>query len=88
LYNKLDLNEEDNMDVIVKVDNSKCIGCGACVSIAPNNFDFDDDGLSKVINEVATDEARSACEACPVEAITLSEVVDVDYKEVDNEKEA
>ena len=25
---------------MVKVDESKCIGCGACVSVAPENFDF------------------------------------------------
>ena len=57
----------------VKVDNTKCIGCGACVAIAPETFDFDDEGLSKVINETVTDDAKSACESCPVEAITVEE---------------
>ena len=55
----------------VKVDNTKCIGCGACVAIAPETFDFDDDGLSKVINDAVTEDAKSASESCPVEAITV-----------------
>ena len=55
----------------VKVDNTKCIGCGACVAIAPETFDFDDEGLSKVINDAVTEDAKSASESCPVEAITI-----------------
>lgn len=55
----------------IKLNTSKCIGCGACVAIAPNNFDFDDEGLSKLINDEVTEEAISACESCPVEAIEI-----------------
>ncbi len=73
---------------IVKVDNAKCIGCGACVAIAPETFDFDDDGLSKVINEEVTESAKSACESCPVEAISTEEVIDTTYTEVTEEKAA
>ena len=57
----------------VKVSEDKCIGCGACVAIAPNNFDFNEDGLSTVINDTVTEETMNAVEACPVFAI---EVVD------------
>ena len=35
----------------VCVDESKCIGCGACVAIAPENFDFNEEGYSIVIND-------------------------------------
>lgn len=55
----------------LKVDQEKCIGCGACVAIAPENFDFDDEGLSKVINDEVTEKAKSAEEACPVYAISI-----------------
>ena len=55
----------------VKVNEEKCIGCGACVAIAPNNFDFNDEGLSKVIGEEITEETIDACEACPVFAIEV-----------------
>lgn len=58
---------------IVKVDQSKCIGCGACVAIDPDNFDFNDDGLSVVIKEEATETAKEAEEACPVFAIDVVE---------------
>jgi len=58
----------------VKLDQSKCVGCGACVSIAGNNFAFDDgDFISKVINDEVTDEAIAASESCPVYAITIEE---------------
>ena len=57
----------------VKVDKEKCIGCGQCVSICEEVFDFDDDNLAKVIqspvnkdNEEAT---NIAVESCPTEAI-------------------
>ena len=40
-----------------KVIRENCIGCGACQAIAPNVFEIDDEGLSKVINpEVKADD--------------------------------
>ena len=30
----------------VKIDNTRCIGCGACVAIAPDTFDFNDEAFS------------------------------------------
>lgn len=57
----------------VKVDQDKCIACGACVAIAPLNFDFDATGLSTVINDEVTDKTRNAIEACPVYAISIDE---------------
>ena len=65
---------------IVKVDKEKCIGCGACVAIAPDNFDFDDEGISTVINEEVTDATKDAEEACPVLAI---DIVEGEPKKVD-----
>ena len=57
----------------VIVDQEKCIGCGACVAIDPENFDFNEDGISTVIKEEATDSAKEAEEACPVYAIDIIE---------------
>ena len=38
----------------VKVNKDKCIGCGQCVSICDEVFNFGDDGLAEVIvQEVA-----------------------------------
>jgi len=61
----------------VKLDQSKCIGCGACVAISGSanggNFDFDDNGLSKVVNEEVTESTQEAIDSCPVEAISIEE---------------
>ena len=59
---------------IVKVNQEKCIGCGACVAIDPENFDFNDDGISTVIKEEASEQAKEAEEACPVCAIDIVEI--------------
>lgn len=58
----------------IKLDQSKCIGCGACIAIAQDNFSFEEEeNISKVINDEVTEEAKSAAECCPVEAITIEE---------------
>lgn len=58
-----------------KVDKDTCIGCGACVNTCEEVFDYDDDGLAKVISNNITDEniielATEAMNACPVGAIS------------------
>lgn len=57
----------------VKVNKDKCIGCGQCVSLCEEVFDFDDDNLAKVIaNPVPEDkleDAETALESCPTGAI-------------------
>jgi ferredoxin len=57
----------------VYVDETKCIGCGACVAINPENFDFNDDGLSTVINETPNKKTIEAKETCPVYAIEIED---------------
>ena len=54
---------------MIKVDETKCIGCGACVSIAPENFDFNEAGLSKVVKDETNETVKQAIDACPVGAI-------------------
>ena len=56
----------------LKVNEEKCIGCGACVAIDPEHFDFNDSGLSSVISEENLESANltSAMESCPTGAIT------------------
>lgn len=56
-----------------KVIRENCIGCGACQAIAPNIFEIDDEGLSKVINEEVSkdneEDFKDALESCPTSAI-------------------
>ena len=58
---------------MAKVDliEDRCIGCGACISIAPDNFTFNDEGRAELINNKITDEAIEASETCPVSAIII-----------------
>ncbi|MBQ9011030.1 MAG: ferredoxin [Bacilli bacterium] len=55
----------------VFVDKDLCIGCGSCVAIAPDNFEFDDDGLAKAIKEEINDDVKTAAESCPTDAINI-----------------
>lgn len=64
----------------LNVDENSCIGCGACISLDPEHFDFNDEGLSSVINEdnIDSEELKTALESCPTGAISIS---DCDCKE-------
>lgn len=57
----------------VEVNKDKCIGCGACTAIAPDVFEFDDDGLAKAVKNEINDDVKTAAEGCPTEAITVEE---------------
>lgn len=72
-----------------------CIGCGACVSIANELFDFDESGYSHPLKEnIETKEeielANQAAGACPVEAISIEDEEEkvVEFKKVEEEKAA
>lgn len=84
----------------VRVDTSKCIGCGNCVALTESNvFDFNDDGLAQAIVEEVPNEledtVKEAIEQCPTEAIsedvpneledTAEEVIEQDSTEAINE---
>ena len=57
----------------LKVNQDKCIGCGQCVSICEDVFNFNDDGLAEVIEtpvkEEHIEDDTNAKESCPTEAI-------------------
>ncbi len=54
----------------VKVNADACIGCGLCVSTAPDVFAFTDDGKSEVIGDVADEsQVDEIVASCPVGAI-------------------
>ncbi len=56
------------------VDKDNCIGCGACVSIAPEIFVFDENGLAEAKNVPFPKEAGiQALESCPTETISYTE---------------
>ena len=57
----------------VKVNKEACIGCGACVAIADEVFEINDEGLSEVKVEANLEECKEkvqeAIESCPTAAI-------------------
>ena len=59
----------------IKVLTDQCIGCGACVGIDPEHFDFNEDGLSHVISEenLESEALKDAIDSCPVGIISLEE---------------
>lgn len=54
-----------------------CIGCGLCVSQNDKYFEFNDEGMSKVKQEVIDEgdkaELLNLVESCPGEAILIEE---------------
>jgi ferredoxin len=54
-----------------------CIGCGLCVSQNEKYFEFNDEGMSKVKQEVVDEEDKAdllnLVESCPGEAIVIEE---------------
>jgi len=59
----------------LNVNEEACIGCGACVAIDGNHFDFNEDGLSEVISNenIETEECKNAISSCPTNAISYVE---------------
>lgn len=58
----------------VKISNDTCIGCGACVSICPEVFNFNDEGFAEVldikIENNNIEKVKDALESCPTQAIS------------------
>ena len=57
----------------VRIDRSLCVGFGDCVDEAPEAFRLDEEGIAFFVapEAVARDRLLSACDACPVDAITV-----------------
>lgn len=66
----------------LKVNESVCIGCGACIAIDPDHFEFNDDGHSSVKNDgnLESSALANAIESCPTNAIEISGCENSDCK--------
>ena len=54
---------------MVRINKSKCIGCGACVSSCPEVFEMSD-GKAKVKSQKNSTCIKKAIDSCPVNAIS------------------
>lgn len=59
--------------IIIKIDRTKCLSCGACTGFAPNTFELDDTMISAVKenSEDSLEVISSATEGCPNQAIKV-----------------
>ena len=57
----------------VRIDRTLCVGFADCVKEAPGAFRLDEEGLAgfEQPERTARDELLRACDACPVDAITV-----------------
>lgn len=57
----------------VRIDRTLCVGFGDCITEAPEAFVLDESGVAVFLNPGAVERARllRACDACPVDAITV-----------------
>ncbi|SES85668.1 ferredoxin [[Clostridium] polysaccharolyticum] len=59
------------------VDQDTCISCGVCVSMCPDVYQFNDDEKSEpIVEEIPEelqDDAITARDSCPVDAIDIEE---------------
>jgi ferredoxin len=57
----------------IRIDRGLCVGFGDCIEGAPGAFVLDDEGLAvfKEPESVARERLLAACDACPVDAITV-----------------
>ena len=59
----------------IQYDRSKCIGAASCVSIAPDTWELDSEGLAvqkkKTFTEEELDKQVKAAKACPTHAIEI-----------------
>jgi len=53
------------------VDQDSCIGCGLCITIVPEVFRLNDDGVSEVHDPSGASESKiqEAVDSCPVNCI-------------------
>ena len=61
--------------VKVKQDHDKCIGCGACVSMCPDNWEDKGDGkygpIKTTVHDVGCN--QEAADGCPVQCIHVED---------------
>jgi ferredoxin len=55
------------------IDRTLCVGFGDCVEVAPEAFRLDEENVAVFVAPQTVDRARllAACDACPVDAITV-----------------
>lgn len=61
------------MKLIVSIDQTRCIGAGNCVNIAPQAFQLDEEHIAYLVDPACVDDDTllDAASSCPTDAIYL-----------------
>lgn len=68
------IDERTIAGLTVRIDRTLCVGFGDCVTAAPDAFALDDEDIAVFRTEaerVVRAELVRACEACPVDALSV-----------------
>lgn len=69
-----DIEERKIAGLTIQIDRLLCVGFGDCIDVAPDAFEFDDEGIAVFrsgADEVEKEVLREACERCPVDALVV-----------------
>ena len=68
--------------------NENCIGCGSCIAMCEEVFEFNDNGFAEAKDKELTDEEKEMVNniiiMCPVEAISIEEEKEEKKEKKDN----
>lgn len=62
------------MNIVAKIKQEDCIGCGVCVATVPSVFNIGINGKAEVIGKITmenSEDVRAAAEDCPAQVIIL-----------------
>lgn len=60
----------------VRIDRLLCVGFGDCIDVAPELWEFDDEGIvtfREPIPDIQRERLVTSCEVCPVDALSVHE---------------
>ena len=68
-----EFDERSVRELRVRIDRTLCVGFGDCITEAPEAFVLDESGVAIFVEPDAVERERllRACDACPVDAITV-----------------
>ncbi len=72
----MNLSERMVQGLRIVIDRSQCVGFGDCVKEAPEGFKLDEETVAVFVAPESVERERllRACDACPVDAITVWDV--------------
>lgn len=72
-----DIVEHKIGDLTIRIDRLLCVGFGDCIEVAPEAWEFDEEGIVRLRDTAALverDRLIQSCEICPVDALSVLDV--------------